>query len=128
MARNKVQFQKGMSLNIFLQYYGTEDQCFEALYKWRWPKGFRCPSCGHDRSCQLTNRKLQQCNRCHHQTSITAGTILESTKLPLTIWFQAIYLISQGKKCISVHCCPVNTQVWRSDSTIIGIISLHITC
>jgi transposase-like protein len=102
MARNKVQFQKGMSLNIFLQYYGAEDQCFEALYKWRWPKGFRCPSCGHDRSCQLTNRKLQQCNRCHHQTSITAGTILESTKLPLTIWFQAIYLISQGKKCISV--------------------------
>ena len=32
MARNKVQFQKGMSLNIFLQYYGAEDQCFEALY------------------------------------------------------------------------------------------------
>jgi hypothetical protein len=102
MARNKVQFQKGMSLNTFLQYYGTEDQCFEALYKWCWQKGFRCPNCEHDRSCQLTNRKLQQCNRCHHQTSITAGTILESTKLPLTTWFQAIYLISQGKKCISV--------------------------
>lgn len=102
MARNKVQFQKGISLNTFLKHYGTEDQCFEALYKWRWPKGFQCPNCGHDRSCQLTNRKLRQCNRCHHQTSITAGTILESTKLPLTIWFQAIYFISQGKKCISV--------------------------
>ncbi|MCB0080803.1 MAG: transposase, partial [Caldilineaceae bacterium] len=47
MARNKVQFQKGMSLTEFLQHYGTEDQCFDALYKWRWPNGFQCPSCGH---------------------------------------------------------------------------------
>jgi len=101
MARNKVQFQKGMSLTEFLQHYGTEDQCFDALYKWRWPNGFQCPSCGHDKGCQLTNRKLQQCNRCHHQTSITAGTILESTKLPLTTWFLAIYLISQSKKSVS---------------------------
>jgi len=101
MARNKVQFQKGMSLTEFLQHYGTEDQCFDALYKWRWPNGFQCPSCGYDKSCQLTNRKLQQCNRCHHQTSITAGTILESTKLPLTTWFLAIYLISQSKKSVS---------------------------
>jgi len=67
MARNKVQFQKGMSLTEFLQHYGTEDQCFDALSKWRWPSGFQCPSCGHDKSCQLTNRKLQQCNRCHHR-------------------------------------------------------------
>jgi len=102
MARNKVQFQKGISLNEFLQHYGTEEQCFDALYKWRWPKGFRCSSCGHNRCCQLSYRKLQQCNRCHHQTSITAGTIFESTKLPLTIWFQAIYLITQSKKCTSV--------------------------
>jgi hypothetical protein len=49
----------------------------------------------------LANRKLQQCNRCHRQTSVTAGTNFESTKLPLTIWFQAIYLITQDKKGIS---------------------------
>ncbi len=101
MARNKVQFQKGLSLNEFLSQYGSEEQCFDALYAWRWPNGFRCPVCGHDRHCQLTSRKLQQCNRCHHQTSLTAGTIFESTKLPLTIWFQGLYLITQGKKGIS---------------------------
>ena len=95
MARNPVQFQKGISLNAFLSLYGTEDQCFDALYQWRWPNGFVCPHCGHDRCCQLNSRKLQQCNRCHRQTSITAGTIFDSTKLPLTVWFQAIYLITQ---------------------------------
>ena len=36
MARNPVQFQKGISLNAFLSLYGTEDQCFDALYQWRW--------------------------------------------------------------------------------------------
>ena len=58
-------------------------------------------TCGHDRCCQLNSRKLQQCNRCHRQTSITAGTIFDSTKLPLTVWFQAIYLMTQDKKGIS---------------------------
>jgi len=39
MARNPVQFQKGISLNEFLSLYGTEQQCFDALYRWRWPDG-----------------------------------------------------------------------------------------
>ena len=65
------------------------------------PTGFVCPHCGHDRGCQLNTHKLQQCNRCHHQTSITAGTIFDSTKLPLTVWFQAIYLMTQDKKGVS---------------------------
>lgn len=101
MARNQVQFQKGLSLNQFISLYGTEEQCFNALFEWRWPSGFQCPSCGYDKSCRLSHRKLQQCHRCHHQTSLTAGTIFESTKLPLTTWFQAFYLISQDKKGVS---------------------------
>ena len=43
MARNPIQFQKGISLNEFLSLYGTEEQCFDALYRWRWP-GFVCPN------------------------------------------------------------------------------------
>lgn len=102
MARNKVQFQKGVSLNDFIKDYGSEEQCFDALYAWKWPDGYKCPNCDHAKSCQLKNRKLQQCNRCHHQASLTAGTIFDSTKLPLTTWFQGLYLITQSKKGISV--------------------------
>ena len=101
MAKNKVQFQKGVSLPDYLKLYGTEDQCFDALFEWRWPEGFVCPNCGHKKSCQLKGRKLQQCNQCHHQASITAGTIFHSTKLPLTTWFLGLYFIVQDKKGIS---------------------------
>lgn len=55
MARNKVQFQKGISLTQFLQEYGTDEQCFEALCQWRWPNGFSCPHCGHDKHCDLSH-------------------------------------------------------------------------
>ena len=98
MACNKIQFQKGISLNEFLQQYGSEDQCFDALYSWRWPKGFECPVCGHDKRCEVSARRLQQCNRCHHQTSIIAGTIFEASKLPLTIWFQGYLSDDSGQE------------------------------
>jgi transposase-like protein len=101
MARNKIQFQKGMSLKVFLENYSTEAQCAAALYAWRWPEGFKCPQCGHDKSCRIALRSMHQCNRCHHQTSLIAGTIFQSTQLPLTVWFQAIYFITQEKKGIS---------------------------
>ena len=58
MAPNKVQFQKGISLPEFLQDYGTEDQCFDALLAWRWPNSFVCPNCGQAKACLLTTRKL----------------------------------------------------------------------
>jgi len=101
MAKNKVQFQKGVSLSEFLKNYGSEEQCFDALAKWRWPDGFRCSRCNNDKYCQLKGRKLYQCNRCHHQTSITSDTIFASTKLPLSTWFLGIYFITQDKKGIS---------------------------
>ena len=101
MARNKVQFQKGLSERQFRDLYGSEDQCRAALFAWRWPKGFVCPRCGAERCSQIKGRKLYQCSACRHQVSLTAGTIFHSTNLPLTIWFQAMYLITQSKKGIS---------------------------
>lgn len=101
MAQNNVQFQKGMSLPEFMELYGTEEKCFEALFQWRWVNGFVCPECGGRKSCQLTTRKLQQCHHCHHQVSITASTIFASTKLALTTWFLGIYFVTQDKKGIS---------------------------
>ena len=63
--------------------------------------GFRCLQCGGDRYCTLRTRRLYQCNRCHHQTSLVSGTLFEQTKLPLTLWFLAIHLITQSKTGLS---------------------------
>ena len=102
MAKSSVQFQKGMSLEEFQKNHGTEEQCWQSLFDLRWPKGFVCPRCGWHNGCAIRTRGVYQCNRCHHQTSVTAGTIFHATKLPLRVWFLGIYLMTQTKNGISV--------------------------
>lgn len=101
MPKNKVQFQKGLSLPSFLSQYGTEEQCREALFSLRWPSGFSCPNCGHEKYSLVSTRLLYQCCQCQRQTSVISGTIFDSTKLPLTTWFLGIYFITQSKDGIS---------------------------
>lgn len=101
MAKNKIQFQEGYSLFELFSDYGTDDQCRQALFQWKFPDGFICPECGCKSYCTLEKRNLYQCNHCHHQTSVTSGTIFDSTKLPLFKWFLAIYLMTQLKSAVS---------------------------
>lgn len=103
MARNKVQFQKGLSEAEFDELYGTEERCHAALAQWRWPDGFACPDCGGHGHCMVERgaRRLFQCNACRKQTSVKAGTIFASSKLPLRVWFKTLYLVTQSKKGIS---------------------------
>lgn len=101
MARNTIQFQKGLSLTKFLSEYGTDKQCRDALFRMRWPKGFMCPECGHTGYCEISKRKVYQCHRCHRQTSLISRTIFDNTKLALNVWFLGIYLITQSKYGIS---------------------------
>lgn len=101
MPRNKIQFQKGLSLVDFFKSYGTESQCRKALFRLRWPEGFACPRCGHNEYYEIKNRDLFQCKHCRHQASLTSGTIFASSKLPLTSWFLGIYLVTQSKVSIS---------------------------
>ena len=97
MPKNKIQFQKGLSLQQFLKSYGTEEDCRNRLFKVRWLFGFVCPQCGCSQYYTVTTRNLFQCTRCKHQSSLISGTIFESSKLPLTTWFLAIYFITQSK-------------------------------
>jgi ribosomal protein L37AE/L43A len=101
MARNKVQFQRGLSDVEFDRLYGTEEKCRAALFSWRWPEGFVCPACGGSAHCELEKRALWQCNACHTQTSLAAGTIFAATKLDLTVWFRAMFHMTQTKQGIS---------------------------
>lgn len=103
MAYNPIQFQQGMSMPEFLQCFGNEAACAEAVRQARWPQGFVCPRCSSRAHCVVSSsgRNLYQCHSCHRQTSVTAGSLFGNTKLPLTRWFLAIYLISQAKTGMS---------------------------
>src|SRR6516162_10927013 len=101
MARNKVQFQKGLSEAQFASLYGTEDQCRKAVMRWRWPSGFVCPVCGGKHHSLVKTRALYQCTACRRQTSLIAGTIFAATKVPLGTWFRAMYHLTQSKGGIS---------------------------
>lgn len=103
MAMNEIQFQSGLSMPEFFKRYGTEAQCETALEQARWPTGFRCPRCDGTSYSRVSGRThaLFQCQACRHQTSLIAGTVMQGTKLALTVWFLAIYLISQAKTGLS---------------------------
>ena len=104
MPMNSVQFQKGLSMPEFLQRYGTEAQCEQALVAARWPAGYACPACGHKHARTTfvrLGRRYWQCAGCQHQCSVTSGTVFDSTKLPLTIWFLAMQLLTQAKNNVS---------------------------
>jgi len=92
---------KGLSEAEFRERFGTEEACRKALFEMRWREGLTCPTCGHKGFCALRTRELFQCNRCKRQLRLTAGTVFQDTKLPLTTWFAAIYHLTQGKGGIS---------------------------
>jgi transposase-like protein len=99
MGINRVQFQPGLSMSAFLEQFGTEAKCYGALYRLRWPNGFRCPACG-ERGRSRFRRGSQiyyQCSACRHQTTLAAGTLFASTKLPLRKWMLALYLLTSTK-------------------------------
>src|ERR1700745_3791165 len=84
MARNKVQFQKGLSEAQFAVLYGTEDQCREAVMRWRWPSGFVCPVCAGEHHSFLKTRALYQCTACRRQTKGGISSIELGRRLGVT--------------------------------------------
>lgn len=81
----------------FERTYATERQCRKALLTMRWPEGFTCPGCCHDRAYELRCRASLECVRCGRQTSLLAGTIFHGSKLPLVVLFRIVYMIVAEK-------------------------------
>lgn len=85
----------------FRRRYNSEDACRAELFRLRFPNGFICPKCGCVEYYPIHGRNTYQCRSCRHQTSVTAGTVMHRTRLPLTLWFWAIYLCATDKRGIS---------------------------
>jgi transposase-like protein len=78
----------------FQRLFPDEAACRAYLFASRWPDGFCCPACGGGEIGAEHRRRLWQCRECGRQTSVTAGTAMHKTRLPLTLWFWAAYLVA----------------------------------
>ena len=76
--------------------FSTEEACRSYLVALRWPEGFRCPRCAGMRAW-ATRRGLMVCSGCEYQLSVTAGTIFQDTRKPLTMWFRAMWHVTAMK-------------------------------
>jgi transposase-like protein len=89
------------SLREFQRQFANEEACQQYLAACRWLDGFACRRCGHQRAYSVARQRRWQCAACRHQASLTSGTILHNTKIPLTLWFWAAYLMTTDKRGIS---------------------------
>ena len=76
--------------------FATEDACREYLTQLRWSSGFVCPAC-QGKVGWLDRRHRWTCQDCGRQSTVTAGTIFEGTRLPLQVWFRAVWLVTSQK-------------------------------
>ena len=92
--------REGLSLAGFFRRF-PDDAAAEAWFtERRWPTGPECPHCGGTNVATIASRKPMpyRCRGCRKHFSVTVGTIMQSTKLPLRTWLLAIYLLSTDAK------------------------------
>ena len=91
-----------MSRAAFEARFPDEASCARHLAARRWPDGFVCPACGHDRGWELKRRRASwECAACGKETSVTAGTIMHRSHLPLKTWFMAVHIVTSHSNGIS---------------------------
>lgn len=90
-----------MNLLSFYKKFPDEDACIKHLKEQREQQGVVCAKCGCEHHYWKGYRNQWQCKKCGHRTSLTAGTVMHSTKLPLMYWFIAIHLLTSTKKSFS---------------------------
>jgi len=95
---------RGLSLSQFQETFSDEASCAAFLLERRWSAGFVCPGCGGQRAAALKSRAYTyECLDCGRQTSVTAGTVMHRSKLPLTTWFWAAHLMATHSNGMSAR-------------------------
>ena len=85
-----------ITLSEFKARFSTERACRAYLAQLRWPDGFVCPRCQAGPARAATRQRLI-CTACRYQASVTAGTIFQGSRQPLTLWFRAIWWVTAQK-------------------------------
>ena len=94
--------------------FGTDEKCRKALEQLRWQDGPKCPRCKSD-ATPIANRYQYDCDSCHYQFSVTAGTIFHDSHLSLWKWFITTALLCEAKKGMSA--CQIQRTVGMTYKT-----------
>ncbi|MEK6376049.1 MAG: IS1595 family transposase [Acidobacteriota bacterium] len=105
MAKKKQKSEVSMDMNLgeLISRFGSDDKCRAYLEALRWTDGLACPRCASDKVSAIKDRPQYDCDACHYQFSVTTGTVLHDTHLPLWKWFAATYLMIEAKKGVSAN-------------------------
>ena len=85
----------------FVREFPDDGACAAYLERVRWPAGFCCPSCHASSAPWRLTRGRLVCPACRHETSVTAGTIMDKTRTLLTTWFEAAWHLTTAKNGLS---------------------------
>ena len=92
---------KEMDLIKLMDDFASEERCRDVLKELRWPDGVACIRCGSTHIRYTASRYVFDCGTCGYEFTVTAGTMLHDTHLPLKKWLLAAYLMTESKKGIS---------------------------
>ena len=85
----------------FVMMFPDDEACASYFEQLRWPEVFICPACMTKAIPWRQTRGRLVCSACRHQTSVSAGTILDKTRTPLTTWFEAAWHVATAKNGMS---------------------------
>ncbi len=102
-ARYTAKEPQDVNLMTLFERFGSDEKCRAYLEGLRWPDGLVCPSCQSTSVARVPSRNQYDCNSCRYKYSVLAGTIFHDTKLPLSKWFAAVYLMVESRKGISAN-------------------------
>jgi transposase-like protein len=92
-----------MNLVTLVETFHSEDHCRAYLETLRWPSGIECPRCSSANVSRVKGRSQLVCNGCDYHFSVTSGTVMHDTHLPLWKWFLAAYSMCEAKKGVSAN-------------------------
>lgn len=89
--------------HALLELYNNEMDCVPLLHRMKWPSGFTCPQCGNTSCYTVITRRLPiyECRSCRHQTSLTAGSVMEKSRTPLHKWLIAMHIMAASDEGIN---------------------------
>jgi transposase-like protein len=105
MAQHFLLSAKSRTLSLRKIYKGGEAKAYETFCQMRWPETNGeavCPQCGHDETYKITTRRKFKCKNCHHQFSVTSGTIFASRKMDFVDLLAAICILVNASKGVSM--------------------------